>query len=82
MAKKRRARKLNVYTNISRYSKKKKDAAQRKKAEYLATLPKNPILRLIARTHPKRVLKYWFSKKGIIMSAKIFGVLVLLGVLT
>lgn len=81
VAKKRRARKLNVYANISRARKTKKDAIQRKKAEYLATLPKHPIKRVFARMHPKRVAGYWFSKKGASMLLKIAGTGVLLAVI-
>ncbi|MDB5183639.1 MAG: hypothetical protein JWO07_320 [Candidatus Saccharibacteria bacterium] len=80
-AKKRRSRKLNVYANLATARRTKKDAAHRKKAEYLATLPKHPVKRLLARMHPRRVWNYWFSKKGGIMALKIVGVSVLLLVL-
>jgi penicillin-binding protein 1A len=59
----------------------KKDAANRKKAEYLATLPKHPVKRILARMHPKRVYGYWFSREGGMMALKIAGVAVLLAVL-
>ena len=81
MANKRRSRKLNVYANLANNRKSKKDAARRKKAEYLATLPKHPVKRFLARMHPKRVYQYWFSRKGGIMLLKIAGVSVLLAVL-
>ncbi len=74
MAKKRSTRKLNVYANLAHKRKTKKDAAHRKKAEYLATLPKHPVSRTLARMHPKRVYGYWFSRKGGIMLLKIVGV--------
>lgn len=75
------SRKLSVYSNLAHKRKTKKDAAARKRAEYLATLPKHPVKRFFYRLHPKRVWKYWFSKRGFFMALKIFGVAVLLGVL-
>jgi membrane peptidoglycan carboxypeptidase len=78
VAKKSRSRKLNVYANLAQKRRTKKDAAHRRKAEYLATLPKHPVKRLLARMHPKRVYNYWFSKKGGLMALKIAGVLALL----
>lgn len=83
MAKRRskKSSKLSVYANLTHKRKTKKDAASRKRAEYLATLPKNPVKRLLYRLHPKRVIKYWFSKRGAFMALKIAGVSVLLFVL-
>ena len=80
-AKKRSSRKLNVYSNLAHKRKTKKDAKHRQKAEYLATLPKHPVARTLARMHPKRVAGYWFSKKGGMMLLKIAGVSALLVVL-
>ncbi len=73
---------LGLYANLVHRKKTKKDAAARKKAEYLATLPKNPFLRFLYRLHPKRFFKYWFSKEGGIMALKIFGGLALAGIVT
>lgn len=75
------SRKLSVYSNLAHKRKTKKDVAARKRAEYLATLPKHPVKRFFYRLHPKRVLKYWFSKRGFFMGLKIFGVCVLIGLL-
>ncbi len=75
------SRKLSVYSNLAHKRKTKKDAASRKHAEYLASLPKHPVKRFFYRLHPKRVAKYWFSKRGFFMGLKIFGIAVLLGVL-
>jgi len=72
------SRKLNVYANLSHKRKTKKDSNSRRRAEYLATLPKHPVKRLLYRMHPKRFWGYWFSKRGGIMALKIFGVAVLL----
>lgn len=81
MAKRNSSRKLNVYSNLSRRRKTKKDAVSRKKAEYLASLPKHPVKRLLYRLHPKRFWGYWFSKKGGIMALKIAGIGILFMVL-
>ena len=71
-----------MYSNLTRGRKTKKDAAARKKAEYLASLPKHPVKRLLYRLHPKRVAGYWFSKKGGFMALKILVACVLLGILS
>lgn len=52
----------------------RKDARMRKKAAYLATLPKGRFKRTLYRLHPKRQLKYWFSRQGGIMALKIAGI--------
>lgn len=72
------SRKLSVYSNLAHKRKTKKDASARKRAEYLATLPKHPVKRFFYRLHPKRVAKYWFSKRGAFMALKILGVGILL----
>lgn len=73
-----KSRGMNVYTNLTRRRRTKKEANARKKAEYLASLPKHPLKRMLYRLHPKRVAGYWFSKKGAKMALKIAGVSVLL----
>jgi len=77
-----KSRSMSVYSNLTHKRKTKKDADARKKAEYLASLPKHPVKRLLYRLHPKRVAAYWFSKKGAFMALKIVGIVVLLMVLT
>ncbi len=72
---------MNVYANLTRRRRTKKEAESRKKAEYLASLPKHPVKRLLYRLHPKRVAGYWFSRKGAMMALKIAGVGVLLLIL-
>ncbi len=72
---------MSVYSNLAQRRRSKKDAEARKKAEYLASLPKHPLKRLLYRMHPKRVAGYWFSKKGLFMALKIVGVTALLAVL-
>lgn len=79
--KKKSSRKLGVYSNLATKHRTKKDAAARKKAEYLAKLPKHPLKRLLYRLHPKRVAKFWFSRKGLFTALKLLGVTLLLIVL-
>ena len=69
----KRKRNISVYSNLAANRRSKKDAAARKKAEYLATLPKHPVKRLLYRLHPLRVLKFWFSKAGLKLGLKIAG---------
>ena len=56
----------------------KKERKAREKAEYLATLPKNPVKRFFARLSPKRFFKYWFSLDGLKMLGKIIGIMLLI----
>jgi membrane peptidoglycan carboxypeptidase len=72
---------MNVYSNLSRARKTKKDRRARHKAEYLASLPKHPVRRTLHRMHPKNVFNFWFSRSGGMMALKVFGVAILLGVL-
>ena len=75
------AKALNVYANLSQRRKTNRDDRSRKRAEYLATLPKHPVKRLAHRLHPKRFFGYWFSREGGIMALKIGGVGILVMVL-
>ena len=77
-----KSRGMSVYSNLAKRRRTKKDAEARKKAEYLASLPKHPLKRLLYRLHPKRVAGYWFSKKGGLMALKIVGVSALLAILS
>lgn len=69
---------LNLYSNLANKRRTKKDLHSRKKAEYLATLPKHPVQRVLYRLHPKRVWGYWASKNGAFMALKIVGVFALI----
>lgn len=75
------ARGISVYSNLTSRRRTKKDLRSRRKAEYLATLPKHPVKRLFYRLHPKRFFAYWFSREGGIMALKVLGTGVLLLVL-
>lgn len=67
-----------TYSSFAYRRRSKKEERERKRAEDLATLPKQPILRFFAHLHPKRVFKYWFSRRGVMMGLKIIGVIILL----
>lgn len=73
---------MSVYSNLTRKRKTRRDGDARKRAEYLASLPKHPLKRLAYRLHPKRVWGYWFSKRGGMMALKIAGIGILLMILT
>ena len=76
--KKSPSKRMNLYANLAQKHKTKKDKDARERAEYLATLPKHPVKRFFYRLHPKRLAKYWFSKRGGLMALKILGVSLLL----
>ncbi len=65
---------ISVYSNLSDRRRSSKDKRSRRKAEYLATLPKHPLQRILYRLHPKRFFAYWFSREGGLMALKITGI--------
>lgn len=58
------AKKNEFFMNLKEKRKAKKEVAARRRAEDLATLPKEPVKRFFARLHPKRVFHWWFSWRG------------------
>ncbi len=62
--KKTSKKKMSLYSSLSYKHQAKKEANARRRAEDLATLPKEPVKRFFARLHPKRVFKWWFSWRG------------------
>lgn len=56
----------------------KKERKAREHAEYLATLPKNPVKRFFARLNPKRVFKFIFSVDGLKAIGKVLGIFLLI----
>ena len=56
----------------------RKDKQARKRAESLASLPKEPVKRFFAHLHPKRVFHYWFSWYGFKKILKFFAACILL----
>lgn len=77
----RKTKHMSVYANLARKRRTKKDASARKRAEYLATLPKQPVKRFLYKMHPKRLANYWFSKQGLKTGLKILGVAALVSIL-
>ncbi|HSX07864.1 MAG TPA: transglycosylase domain-containing protein [Candidatus Saccharimonadales bacterium] len=65
---------FKVNRSFSDRVKARRDAKARRRAMYLSTLPKNRFKRILYRLHPKRVIKYWFSRDGLIMALKIAGI--------
>ena len=72
---------MSLYSSLSNRRKAKKEAIARKRAEELATMPKNPVLRFFARLHPKRVAKFVFSKRGLFFFLKAIAAVFLIGVI-
>ena len=82
-AKKKSKRTGSFWANHKEKRKAKKEAAERRRAEDLATLPKEPIKRFFARLHPKRVFHWWFSwrgQKAILKTIGIFILLIIIGI--
>ncbi|PID30635.1 hypothetical protein CSA80_00750 [Candidatus Saccharibacteria bacterium] len=71
--------KLNRTLNERR--KASREAKARRKAAYLSSLPAEPWKRLLYRMSPKRAIKYWFSREGLLMALKITGVTFVVGFL-
>ncbi|HEX9679733.1 MAG TPA: transglycosylase domain-containing protein [Candidatus Saccharimonadales bacterium] len=71
---------LKQYANLTKRGRAKRlgltksESRRRKRAEYLASLPKHPLKRWAYRLHPKRFFKYWFSRTGGIMALKVAGI--------
>lgn len=77
---------FTTYSNLAKSATQTKRGAKkvqksRARAEYLATLPKNPVKRFFYHLKPSRVFKYWFSKRGALTVLKIIGVGFLVGVI-
>lgn len=72
---------MSLYSNLAYKRRVKADARARKKAEELAKLPKNPVLRFFARLRPDRVFRAWFSKEGQIFILKCLAALVLIAII-
>lgn len=65
---------IKLNRSLSQRYKAYKDGKSRRRAAYLATLPKGRVKRFFAHFEPKRMYHYWFSRRGGIMALKIFGI--------
>src|SRR4051812_13989777 len=70
---------LKINRSLSDSVKARRAARADAKAAYLATLPKDPLKRILYRLHPRRLADYWFSREGGIMALKIIGVSIVVG---
>lgn len=71
-------KKKDFFHNWKEKRRAKKEAEARRRAEDLASLPKEPVKRFFARLHPKRVFRWWFSWRGQKAILKFIGVCFLL----
>ena len=78
---KKTAKNMNLYSSLSYKHRAKEEANARRRAEELAKLPKEPVKRFFARLHPKRVFKWWFSKRGQKTILKVLAAAVLIGII-
>jgi len=67
---------IKISRTLSERSKARKDAKALRKSERQKGMPKGRIRRVFFRLHPKRLIKYWFSRDGLLMSMKLTGVFV------
>src|SRR3989344_9290337 len=65
---------FKIHRNLAERWVARRDAAETRKAERKATLPKQRLMRFIAHFSPKRMYHYWFSRDGGIMALKIIGI--------
>ena len=72
---------MSLYSNLAYKKRVKDDERSRKKAEELAKLPKNPVLRFFARLRPDRVFKAIFSKAGLFFILKFVAACILIGII-
>lgn len=73
-----KSRKLSIYSNLAHSRRVRRDAESRKYAQYLASLPKHPIRRILYQLRPRHFFAFWFSRRGLILGLKIIGVTALL----
>lgn len=79
--KKKKSKRLSLYSNLVNNKQAKKDARLKKRAKRYAAMPKDPWKRLLYRLNPKNFLRWLFSLDALRFFAKIFGTLFLIGVM-
>lgn len=72
---------IKLHQNLSERVRARRDAAARRKAARLVGLPKSRFKRILFHLHPKRVIRYWFSREGALMALKITGISIIAGFL-
>lgn len=80
-ATKRDIKNMGFFERMCYKRKLRRDREARRRAEDLASLPKQPIKRFFAHLHPKRVFRYWFSWRGVKKVCKFFLACILLGII-
>ncbi len=80
-ATKRDMKNMGFFQRLHYKRKLRRDREARRRAEDLATLPKQPIKRFFAHLHPKRVFRYWFSWRGVKKVFKFIFACILLGII-
>ncbi len=65
---------FTIHRNLTERWVARRDAAERRKAQRQAGLPKGRIKRLLYHFQPQRMYHYWFSRDGGIMALKIMGI--------
>ena len=80
-ATKRDLKSLGFFERMKVKRKLRRDREARRRAEDLATLPKQPVARFFAHLHPKRVFRYWFSLRGLKTIGKFLAACILLGII-
>ena len=72
---------IKLNQTVSERRKANKDAAARRKAEYLSAMPRDPFKKFLYKINPKRLAKYWFSREGGVMALKVMGIAFVVGFL-
>lgn len=65
---------IKINRSIGDKLKARKARFAQKRAERMIGVPKSRFKRFFYRLHPKRVARYWFSRQGVIMGLKLFGI--------
>lgn len=78
---KRDVKNMGFFERLRYKRKLRRDREARRRAEDLATLPKQPVKRFFAHLSPKRVFHYWFSWRGLKKILKFGLACILLGII-
>ncbi len=70
---------VKIHRTFAEESIARREAKLARKAERLKGQPKSRIKRIFWRLHPKRVLRFWFSRDGLILGLKLTGVAIVVG---